>query len=126
MQGPFSFNSSVPVGGNAIRSLIHERSEFLTTTLPVFAIGKTNFNPIVLPQFADGGGWTTQTILTNPSNSAIAGYVQFFGPGSSSQNAPLLNVTVNGASSSTFYYLLAPGTTTRLMTGNSGKTIQVG
>jgi len=126
MQGTFSFSSPVPVGVIAIRGFINERSEFLITTLPVSAIGETNFNPVVLPEFADGGGWMTQTILTNPSNSAIAGYVQFFGPGSSGENARLLSVSVNRASNTTFYYLLAPGATARLVTGNSGKTIQVG
>jgi len=126
MQGTLSFSSSVPVAVIAVRGLINERGEFLITTLPVSAIGETNFNPILLPQFADGGGWMTQAVLTNPSNSAISGYVQFFGQGSSGQNAPLLNVSVNGASNTTFSYLLAPGATTRLVTGNSGQTIQVG
>ena len=126
MQGTFSFSSSVPVGVLAIRSFINERSECLITTLPVSAIGETNFDPIVLPQFVNGGGWTTETILTNPSNSTIAGYVQFFGPGSSGQNARLLSVSINRESNTTFYYLLAPGATTRLVTGNSGKTLQVG
>ena len=124
--GTFTFSSSVPVGVIAIRGLTNERGEFLITTLPVWAIGDTNSNPIVLPHFADGGGWTTQIVLTNPSNSQLSGYVEFFSPGSTSQNGTILNLVVNGSSASRFDYLVPPRSSVRLVTGNTGSSPQVG
>jgi len=125
-QGTFTFSSSVPVGVVAIRGLINERGEFLITTLPVWPTGDTNNNPIVLPHFADGGGWTTQIVLTNPSNSQLSGYVEFFSPGSTSQNGTILNLVVNGSSASRFDYLVPPRSSVRLVTGNTGSSPQVG
>jgi len=120
-QGTFTFSSSVPVGVVAIRGLINERGEFLITTLPVWATVDTNNNPIVLPHFADGGGWTTQVVLTNPSSYQLSGYAQFF-----SQNGTILNLAVNGLSSTRFDYLIPPRSSFRLVTGNSGSTVQAG
>ena len=31
----------------------------------------------VIPHFADGGGWTTQTVLVNPTSQMIRGTVEF-------------------------------------------------
>jgi len=125
MQGTFSFSSSVPVGVIAVRGFTNERSEFLITTLPVAAIS-TSSNATILPQFADGGGWTTQIILTNPSDNPLTGTVQFFGPGSSTQSAAPLSLVVNGGANSTFNYAVPPRSAVRLVTGNSAATVQAG
>ncbi|HYR89654.1 MAG TPA: fibronectin type III domain-containing protein [Terriglobia bacterium] len=125
-QGTFTYSSSLPVGVIAIRGLTNERGEFLITTLPVWAVGDNNTNPIVLPHFADGGGWTTQILLTNPSNSQLSGYAEFFSPGSTSQNGTVLNLTVNGSSSSRFDYLIPSRSSVRLVTGGSSSTTQAG
>jgi len=77
-QGTFSFSSNVPVGVIALRGLTNERSEFLMTTLPVVDTSLPAASaPILLPHFADGGGWTTTVILVNPGDSTLAGVIQF-------------------------------------------------
>jgi hypothetical protein len=127
MRGTFTFNSSVPVGVIAIRGFANERSDFLITTLPVSPIGDTNSNTIVLPHFADGGGWTTQVVLTNPTNSSVTGFLQFYGPGTAGQNAPLLGLSINGAFNSIFYYTISPRSAVRLVTGGTlGQPTQIG
>ena len=127
MQGTFTFSSSVPVGVIAVRGFTNERGEFLITTLPVAPIPDTGTNATLLPHFAAGAGWTTQVILTNPSNNPLTGTVQFFGPGSPSQAAAVLNVLVNGAANSTFSYTIPARAAVRLVVENSDRTtIQVG
>src|SRR5438552_8386909 len=64
----------------ALRGYVNERSEFLTTTLPIALIGSPGNQPITLPHFAIGGGWTTQILLLNPSNSTMTGVVQLLNP----------------------------------------------
>jgi hypothetical protein len=126
MQGTFTFSSSVPVGVIAVRGFTNERNEFLITTLPVATIPDTSTNATLLPHFAAGGGWTTQVILTNPSDNALTGTVQFLGSGSLTQAAAVLSMSVNGVTNSSFSYMIPPRAAVRLVTGNSGGTLQVG
>ena len=77
----FTFASSAPIAVVALRGYVNERSEFLTTTLPIASIGSPGNQSITLPHFAIGGGWTTQTLLLNPSDSTMTGVVQLLNPG---------------------------------------------
>jgi hypothetical protein len=127
MEGTFTFNSSAPVGVIALRGYTNERSDFLITTLPVIPTGNSSLgSSLVIPHFADGGGWTTHLILTNPSDVPQWGTVQFFGPGSASQNAAALNISVNEVSGSIFNYQIPPRGSIRMVTGNGHNHIQVG
>jgi hypothetical protein len=126
MQGTLTFTSSVPVGVIAVHSFTNERGEFLMTALPVSDITATSSNAIVLPHFVDGGGWTTQVVLTNSSDAPVSGIVQFYGPGVTGQSAPLLTMTVDGTTGSTFQYLIQPRSAARLLTSNTTPTLQVG
>src|SRR3989442_3360626 len=58
----FTFTSSVPVGAISLRGFVNERSDFLMTTLPVAPVTSTSNSILVLPQYASGGGWTTQIL----------------------------------------------------------------
>jgi hypothetical protein len=74
MVGTFSFTSSVPVGVVALRGLTNERSEFLVTTTPVTDLSAHPvFGNVEIAHFADGGGWTTQLVLFNPSDNVMSG-----------------------------------------------------
>jgi hypothetical protein len=127
MEGTFTFTSTIPVAVIALRGYTNERSEFLITTLPVASVGdNVNTAPVVLPHFASGGGWTTQVVLTNPSDTPQAGKVQFFAPGSTGGTASLLSGLVDGVKDSTFNYLIPPRGSVRMVTGNAGSQIQVG
>jgi sugar lactone lactonase YvrE len=69
----FTFSSSLPVGVIALRGYVNERSEFLMTTLPVAPTSSSSAAPILLPHFADGGGWRTQVLLVNPTDRFMSG-----------------------------------------------------
>jgi len=126
MLGTFSFTSSLPIGVIAVRGLTNEHGEFLITTLPVAPLGDNTADALVLPHFVDGAGWTTQVVLTNPSDRTISGIAQFYGPGAMGQNAPLLTLVVNGSAGAGFGYQIPPHSAVRLVTGNSSGSLQLG
>jgi len=126
-QGTVAFMSTVPVSVNALRGFTNERNEFLMTTLPVVPFGGGYFGgSMVLPLFADGGGWATQVILENPGSIPLNGSVQFFGPGSSGASGELLNLMVNGKTGSSFDYSIPPFGSTRLITAGNSSSVQIG
>ncbi|PYS08007.1 MAG: hypothetical protein DMG15_28445, partial [Acidobacteria bacterium] len=126
MLGTFTFTSSLPVAVIAVRGFTNEHGEFLITTLPVAPLGDNTASVLVLPHFADGAGWSTQVVLTNPSDVTIGRIAQFYGPGVSGQNAPLLTLNVNGSAGVGFGYQIPPRSAVRLVTGNSSPSLQVG
>jgi hypothetical protein len=79
--GTFTFTSSVAVSVIALRGLTNERGEFLITTLPVADLSvPASQNTLQFSHYADGGGWTTQVGLVNPSDAVLTGAVQFRDP----------------------------------------------
>src|ERR1051326_1506695 len=88
-EGTFTFSSSVPVGAVTVQGLINPRGEFLYTTFPFAPVNGSSSDPVIIPDFADGGGWTTQVILINPPDSPITGTVEFYSQGTNSQNGQL-------------------------------------
>jgi hypothetical protein len=64
-----------------LRGTNNERGEFLLTTLPVVNLAvPPSSGPAVFAHFADGGGWTTQITLVNPTSATISGTLQFRTP----------------------------------------------
>jgi len=108
VRGTFTFSSTVPVSAVALRGFTNERREFLITTLPISGLLPAMDQSVVFPQFADGGGWTTQLVLVNPTDDVMSGTIRFFGQGSATTPAEPLEVTVDGRTGSTFTYTIAP------------------
>jgi hypothetical protein len=77
--GTFTFSSTIPIGAIAIRGLTNERSEFLMTTLPIADPDLPNPATTFFPLVADGGGWSTQFALINPSDETISGTMRYMG-----------------------------------------------
>jgi hypothetical protein len=77
--GTFTFTSDVPVSAIALRGLVNKRSEFLMTTLPVADLEELSTATTFFPIVADGGGWSTQFGLVNPSDDRITGTISYFG-----------------------------------------------
>jgi hypothetical protein len=109
IRGTLTFSSSVPVGVVAIRGFTNERGEFLITTLPVADVNNSTTAGFLFPHYADGGGWTTQVVLVNTTDSTVSGSVQFLGTG--------------GAMSA---YSIAPRSSQRIVTSGSGSTAVAG
>ena len=111
-QGTFNFTSDVPVGAVAIRGLINERNEFLMSTLPVIDTTATpTSGTVVVPHFSEGGGWTTQILLVNPTSAPLIGTVEFH-----DDSGSLTNVTIEGRNKSTFVYAVPPRSSQKFAT----------
>src|SRR5262249_28145515 len=100
---------------------------FLMRTQPVTSLDSpTAKTPIIFPEFVDGDGWSTQIILVNPTEAAIAGRLQFFGPASTGAPVSALTINVNGVTDSSFDYLIPPHAAARFLTANAGADAHVG
>jgi hypothetical protein len=127
IQGTMTLSASAPIGVIALLGYTNERSEFLITTLPV----TTDFSgaasgPVYMPHFADGGGWTTQVVLVNPTDQPISGTVQFFGQGDASTPGQPLTLTVQGQTAASFPYTIPGRSSVVLGTSGAGTGITVG
>jgi hypothetical protein len=115
--GTMTFSSTVPIGAIALRGLTNQRGEFLMTTLPVIdpapALPDPD-TPLIIPHFADGGGWHTQVLLVNPTEASIGGTVEFWRQGSLSSAAPQVSYTLPSKSSRR---IQMPGTSEEVITG---------
>jgi hypothetical protein len=122
LSGTFTFTSSVPVAVIALRGLTNGRGEFLITTLPLIDLNApASTVALVLPHFADGGGWTTQIVLANPTDSVLTGTVQFLDP----SGGPA-TVHVNDQIDNSFAYSIPPRSSQKLQTGGTGVPAAVG
>jgi len=126
MSGTFSFSSDVPVSAIAIRGLTNERSEFLVTTLPVANPDANASGSVFFPHFADGGGWTTQFVLVNPSDQTISGTMRFYGQGTPGSPAPSLSMNIDGSSINQLAYSIPPRSSKRFSTMSSSGQMTVG
>ncbi|HEY2382022.1 MAG TPA: NHL repeat-containing protein [Terriglobia bacterium] len=121
-QGTFSFTSDVPVGAIAIRGLLNERGEFLMSALPVIdTSAATPMKTIVVPHFANGGGWTTQILLVNPGEGPLSGLVEFHDDAGN-----LTGVTIDGQSDNSFTYTIPPHSSRKLVPDGSGAAAVTG
>jgi len=122
LTGTFTFSSSAPIAAVAMRGRTNERSEFLITTLPVTDLqAPVSTDSAVVPHFADGGGWTTQIILVNPTDRVLTGAIQFF----DSSGGPA-TVVVNNQSSTSFAYSIPARSSQKLPTSGAAPAIQSG
>ena len=125
MLGTFSFSSSVTIAVIALRGVTNERNEFLMSTLPVVpAVPLTD--PVVLPQFADGAGYTTSVVLVNPTDSSISGTIQFFDPGSTGAPGQPQTITLGGLTGTAFSYSIPARSSQKLTTSGAGASIHAG
>jgi hypothetical protein len=116
VQGTFTFASTMPVAAVGLRLFTNERGDPLLTTLPV--LDRSGGSPIVLAQFVDGSGWTTQVVLVNPGNTPIAGNIQF--RDTTGQAATL---TANSQTANTFSYSIPSQSSFKLVTAGAGSFV---
>jgi hypothetical protein len=75
---------------------------------------------ILFPHFAEAGGWTTQVVLINPTDSTLSGNIQFFAPAGGAAT-----LTMDGQPGSTFPYSIPPRSSRRFQSSGLGAA-QVG
>jgi len=105
--GTFSWTSNTPLAAMALREEFEDDNESMTA-LPVARIEPLASQTQVLAHFADGGGWKTQVVLVNTTDTVLKGSLEFFGQGSGEEMAQPVEVTVNGVKGSRFSYDLPP------------------
>jgi len=113
VQGSFTFKASRLVSAVALRGVTNERGEFLMTTLPVADPSRFSIDTLAIPQFADGGGWTTEVALVNPGATTLTGKLDW-------RNQAGQRVSLSGS------YSIAPQSAKRYFSEGRGSAIQVG
>jgi sugar lactone lactonase YvrE len=68
--GILDISSTMPFAALTVRSLYNENGDYLMTAFPVADVNQAASSPIVFPQIADGGGYTTQFILLSADEAA--------------------------------------------------------
>src|SRR5262249_21243153 len=96
------------------------------TTLPVSPLAAPSRQRAVFPHFADGGGWTTQIALVNPTDGLLSGSIQFLGQGTANAAAQPVTLTVDGQTNSTFSYTIPPRSSRQFQTSGRAATTQLG
>ncbi|MBZ5534925.1 MAG: hypothetical protein LAO31_03135 [Acidobacteriia bacterium] len=79
--GVLDISAASPFVALTLRSLNNTRlpsSDFLLTTFPIADLNQVSANPLIFPQIADSGGYQTQIILLNTSNSSSNVTVNYF------------------------------------------------
>ena len=126
-RGTFTFESSVPITVTALRGFTNETDEFLITTLPVAPLEVTSSETVYFPHFSAGGGWVTQVILVNPTDSTITGTVGFLGKGSDTVAAsPVILTLDDGSMGPDFDYSISPRSSQRFTTSNPSGALKSG
>ena len=126
--GAFTFNASAPVAVMALRTVVNERGDFLATTQIVTPLPDTAAaGTIVIGHFAVGGGWSTELILLNTTDTSMSGTVQFFNEGTPAIPGLPVALNVNGQTGTSFVYSIRPRSSAKLSTLSSAAApLQVG
>jgi len=96
--GSFTFSSSTRVSVLALREHVNERSDVLTAVVPVIDLDlDVNLAAPIIPQFAEGQGWTTEIVLVNPADSQITGNLEVWKDGVSSIDRIPYNISPGGS-----------------------------
>src|SRR5262245_38013528 len=135
MRGTMRWISSVPVSVIAVRCIINQRSEMVMTTLlepdpstvPERSISEPAGIVGFIPHFVDGGGWTTEIVLSNNRvDEPTVGTIQFFSQGQESGFGQPQMVTLDGESGSTFRYELGLRRVRRFVSSGAGSAVRSG
>jgi acetyltransferase-like isoleucine patch superfamily enzyme len=98
-----TFSSTIPIAVSAVRSFLNEIGETLYSALPVSDFSEPVGETVVVPHFANGGGFTGRIVAVNPSDQVIAGTIQILG----TAGQPL-TITLNGRTNNIFNYQISP------------------
>jgi hypothetical protein len=103
-----SFSASLPVFVTALRFFTNERNDSLLSQIPIADITTAVDQPVVIPQFADGGGWKTRVVLVNNTEDEVRGQIRFVGHGSPTAPPQGAVVGTDVGDNSVFEYDIQP------------------
>lgn len=94
--GTLTFTTDGPVSATAF--LINNSGGTpLNIYLPIMDPYQANARPLLIPQFADGGGWSSEFHLVNPTEDTITGEIRFFKSEPGQPGVPAEITTPTGA-----------------------------
>jgi len=105
----------------AVRSRMNERGQFMIAGLPVADLSSASTTSIAIPQIAEGGGWNSELLLVNPTDSTLTGTIRFH----ASSGQPL-SVSVNDQTASQFDYTIPARSSRRYRTAGTGTSSRTG
>src|SRR5262249_7774820 len=98
----------------------NERGEFMMTSLPVADLADTSASTSV-PHAVDGGGWTTEVLLVNNSDTTETGTFQFI-----STSGQSTVITINGQKTDQFPYSIPARSSRHFKTAGSSSPTVIG
>ena len=114
--GILDIRSTYAVTAVTLKLTSNTRGDLLLTTLPVADLTQPpSSQPVVLPQIAIGGGFSTRIITLNPGTTA-SGHLNFYVDDGTS-----LAVLMEEQTGSSFSYQLGSGAGRRFLPGNTAK-----
>ena len=75
--GTVTYTASLPVAVAAFRTFNNERGDFILSSTPVADPLNVIKQPVTIPNMADGAGWDTGVVLTNPTEETLRGELRF-------------------------------------------------
>ena len=100
-----TYTATLPVAAIALRS---SQTGGTNSYLPIIDPYTANTDPVTIPQYADGGGWSGQVYLVNPTEDIITGEIRFFQAGLPGEPGLPLEVSSDRGTASVFSYSIDP------------------
>ena len=91
--------------------------------LPIMNLNRIHANPQTIPQFADGGGWSGQVYLVNPTDEAISGEIRFFKEGLPGEPGIPAEMVTDQGTGSVLPYTIEPKESVSFATHSAGAEI---
>jgi len=120
--GTLSFTASVPVFATALRIFTNENTLSIISPTPVANVSNVTTQGITVPQFTDGGGWSSQLVLVNTTENPMSGEVRFRNP----DGTPIEIGLSGGGSASIFAYNVPPRSVQRFTTSGTSDSMSSG
>ncbi len=115
--GIVDIRSTSPVTAVTLKLTTNSRGDLLLTTLPVADLTRPpSSSPVVLPQIAIGGGFSTRIITLNPGTTTASGRLNFY-----ADNGTSLSVQMEEQTGSSFPYQLGSSAGRRFVPGSSAR-----
>ncbi len=122
IEGTLTFTSSGPVAAIALRVETGGVSP-VNLYLPIIDPYTANDHPLVMPEFVDGGGWTTEFQLINPTEYTVTGEIRLFKNTEADQPGVPAEIATEKGVDSVFSYSIPPRGLYKLVgLGESGDT----
>ena len=105
--GTLTFTSDLPVSAIGLLAGVGETGA-TNVYLPIIDPYTANNHPVAVPQFVDGGGWSTLIHLVNPTEDTISGEIRLFTSPVPDQPGVPFEVSSDQGLGSVFTYSIEP------------------